>query len=327
MKRQIAMVLTMVMCLSMVTMPAIAEDNIQVMLGGVTIEFDQPPIIEDGRTLVPMRKIFEAMGATVEWDGATQTVTGTKGDTVIIMRIDDTILTKNGVQTRLDVSPKIVNSRTLVPVRAVAESFNCAVDWDGGAQRVSISADRPLSASEAAIVFEVGYDFGYTQGESDRKSNASFVMPLAGQGFRAAEQEAYNVAYKQGWDDGYAGLKKKTEETPTPAPEPASTLTPSSTRHTPTPEEIADPSYIYTHYGPEYKYEWCYVTGYHIGYDHGEAAGRSNWDYWSYNGFYHNTYIDADERAGYEAGFKQGYADGYKAGYESDFAQMKRLEK
>jgi hypothetical protein len=315
----------LVICLSVINIISVsAASPITVSLNGTVIEFDQAPIIEDGRTLVPMRKIFEAMGATVEWDGATQTVTGTKGDTVIIMRIGDTILTKNGVQTRLDVPPKIVNSRTLVPVRAVAESFNCAVDWDGGSQRVSISADNPLSAYDAAIVYEVGYDFGYTQGEADLKSNASFVMPPAGSGLRANEQEVYNAAYKQGWEDGYAGLKKKTEETSTPAQAPAPE--PSSTHHTPTPDEIADPSYIYTHYGPEYKYEWCYVTGYHIGYDHGEAAGSSNWDYWSYNGFYNNTYKDADERAGYEAGFKQGYADGYKVGYESDYAKMKRAE-
>ena len=59
---------------------------IQVFLDGRGILFDQPPIMKDGRTFVPMRAIFEAMGAAVEWDGDTQTITGTKGDTVIVMQ-------------------------------------------------------------------------------------------------------------------------------------------------------------------------------------------------------------------------------------------------
>jgi hypothetical protein len=99
--------------------------------------------------------------------------------------------------------------------------------------------------------------------------------------------------------------------------------TPSPARHIPTQEEIWDPTYTYTHYGPEYRYEWCYVTGYHIGYQQGEVHGSRDQ---SYDDTHSNGYVNADERAGYEDGYKQGYADGYKIGYESDFAQMKRAE-
>jgi len=141
MKKVVAICLVVVMCLSLIGAGAVfaEEAAITVTLNGVAIEFDQPPIIEDGRTLVPMRKIFEAMGAAVDWNGETQTVTGTKGDIVVTMQIGNNVITKNGQGITLDVPPQLVNSRTLVPVRAVAESFNAKVDWNGETQTVIIT--------------------------------------------------------------------------------------------------------------------------------------------------------------------------------------------
>ena len=93
------------------------------------IEFDQNPIIEDGRTLVPMRKIFETLGAAVDWNGETQTITSKKGDTTIVLTVGDTTAYKNGEPIELDVPAKIVNERTLVPVRFIAESLDIIVEW------------------------------------------------------------------------------------------------------------------------------------------------------------------------------------------------------
>jgi len=112
---------------------------ITVTLNGVPIQFDQSPIIENGRTLVPLRAIFEAMGATVDWNGSTQIITVTMKSTTITMRIGNNIMTKNGQNLTLDVPPEIVNDRTLVPVRAIAESFGAIVNWDGDTKTVIIS--------------------------------------------------------------------------------------------------------------------------------------------------------------------------------------------
>ncbi len=111
---------------------------IKVFLDNEKIEFDQPPIIVDDRTLVPLRAIFEAMGATVDWDEHTKTVTSTKGQTTISMTIEKQEMYKNGELITLDVVPQLVGGRTLVPVRAVAEGFNCKVDWDEENQTVMI---------------------------------------------------------------------------------------------------------------------------------------------------------------------------------------------
>lgn len=112
--------------------------DITVELDGSEIAFDQKPVIVDDRTMVPMRAVFEAMGADVNWDGNTQTVTSTKGDTTISMTIGKNEMYKNGKAISLDVAPQIVGDRTLVPVRAIAEAFDISVDWDGDTKTVSL---------------------------------------------------------------------------------------------------------------------------------------------------------------------------------------------
>lgn len=116
----------------------ISTSDMDVQLNGASIEFDQIPLIINGRTLAPVRAIFEALGATVDWEGSTQTITSTRGDTVITMSINNTEMYKNGKMITLDVAPQIIGGRTLVPVRAIAEAFDCEVTWDGATHTVQI---------------------------------------------------------------------------------------------------------------------------------------------------------------------------------------------
>ena len=124
-----------------------AEDNITVTVNGNQLSFDQPPIIKDGRTLVPLRAIFEALGAEVLWLEDEQAVAAQRGDTIIVMQIGKNQFGKmtdndNGVMYDLDVPPEIINGRTLVPARAVAEALDCSVNWDGNTQTVTISSEK-----------------------------------------------------------------------------------------------------------------------------------------------------------------------------------------
>lgn len=115
---------------------------ISVLYDGKRIGFDQLPVIENGRTLVPLRAIFEKIGATVEWDGETQTVIAksTENGTIIRLTIDSTTAIVNGVQVGLDVPAKIINGRTLVPVRFVSDCFGVGVDWNGDIQSVILTS-------------------------------------------------------------------------------------------------------------------------------------------------------------------------------------------
>lgn len=116
--------------------------TIKVTVDGREVNFtDCVPFVKEGRTLVPLRAIFETLGASVGWDDGTQTVTATRKDVTVMFRIGDTTLIKNGVSSQLDVPAQLFESRTVVPVRAIAESFGCKVDWNGNTNTVIITTN------------------------------------------------------------------------------------------------------------------------------------------------------------------------------------------
>lgn len=128
---------------------AIVSSDIKIILNGESIQFDQPPIIEGGRTLVPLRAIFEAMGATVDWNQATQTAIAIKDDITVSLTIGSNVLIRNGENIILDVPAQLIGGRTLAPARAVAESFEATVDWDRDTHTVIITyAENSQSISE-----------------------------------------------------------------------------------------------------------------------------------------------------------------------------------
>ena len=121
-----------------------ALDEIGVILDGKKLEFDQNPVIISDRTLVPFRKILESMGAQVGWDGENRIVTAKKDDIELKLTIDNKTMYKNGEAIELDVAPTVINDRTMVPARAVSESFKAKVNWDGQTRTVIISTDTVI---------------------------------------------------------------------------------------------------------------------------------------------------------------------------------------
>ncbi|MBQ8636774.1 MAG: copper amine oxidase N-terminal domain-containing protein [Clostridia bacterium] len=112
---------------------------ITVMVDGAKLEFDQNPVAVNGRTLLPLRAVFDALGAYVDWDQATQTVTSRRGDIEVKVTIGSDKMYVNGVEKILDVPAQALNNRSLVPVRAVGEAFECNVGWDGATFTVNIT--------------------------------------------------------------------------------------------------------------------------------------------------------------------------------------------
>ena len=119
----------------------IISDEVKVVINGEKINFDVQPTIIEGRTLVPLRAIFEALGATVDWNGDTQTVTSEKEGTTISLQIGSNKMYVNNSEKILDVAAKVINNRTLVPVRAISEAFGCNVEWDGETKTVIIKTE------------------------------------------------------------------------------------------------------------------------------------------------------------------------------------------
>ena len=135
------------------------EIYVTVTFNGEELEFDVPPQIMNSRTMVPLRAIFEKMGAEVDWENDTQTVTATKGDTVVVLVIGDQFPTINGEVVEIDQPGVIVDSRTLAPLRFVAEAFGGEVDWIGETWTATITLagdedDEDVNTSDVEEVEE-----------------------------------------------------------------------------------------------------------------------------------------------------------------------------
>ncbi len=116
------------------------KQNISIVIDGRTIESDTSPVISGGRTLVPIRVVANGLGADVQWNGETREVTIVKGADTLVLQIDNSIMTKNGEELALDTAPTILNSRTMVPIRAVSEALEADVQWDGQTRTVIITS-------------------------------------------------------------------------------------------------------------------------------------------------------------------------------------------
>lgn len=100
--------------------------------------FTQPPITESDRTLVPMRFLFEQLGAEVDWDNDTQTAIAQKANTTINFSIDNTTATVNGEQVTMDVPARLVGDKTMVPLRFLSEELGYTVEWDEGTRMATV---------------------------------------------------------------------------------------------------------------------------------------------------------------------------------------------
>lgn len=131
--------------------PAEADTPPTVTLNGAALYFDVQPVIVGGRLLVPLRTIFDALGASVTWDAATQTVSAVQGSTTVVLTINSQVAYKNGVPVSLDVPPALVSGRTMVPLRFVAESMSCYVNFDPVANQVTIQSGQNTTTSTVNV--------------------------------------------------------------------------------------------------------------------------------------------------------------------------------
>ena len=152
-----------------------AEQPITVEVNKAEVLFDAPPVNVNGRILVPVRAIFESMGATVTWNADTQTVSSRLDGSVVVMTIGQSIMKVNGEPISLDVPPQIISDRTMVPARAAAEALDARVLWLPSENKVSITteafsenlANIKLHTSEKTLSYlgdttrESAFEFSY----------------------------------------------------------------------------------------------------------------------------------------------------------------------
>lgn len=114
-------------------------DSKTYMTKGVNKPLDTAPFIENGSTLVPFRTILEELGYVIDWNAQTSTITATREDSTIKLKINSKLATVDGVQQNMSVAPKVVSGRTVVPLRFISENSGANVEWDDKAKTITIT--------------------------------------------------------------------------------------------------------------------------------------------------------------------------------------------
>lgn len=196
---------TVLMCSMMsasAVTPAVAANYTtpSIVIDSRTISSDTDPFIIDGTTLVPLRVISENLGASVDWDATTRTVTVTKGNTTIQLTVDEYLARINGEAVTISMSPRIINNRTMVPLRFIGETFDCQVGWDGETKTVTITTN-----GEVAPPFEQAQvdSFGRAIRTTNLPSNAS-MFPYIAEGVpNWCYEQQEKIWYNNAWGPNY----------------------------------------------------------------------------------------------------------------------------
>lgn len=117
-----------------------ASDDVKVVIDGRPIQFDVPAQIINGRTMVPVRKVFEELGMSIQWDEESQSVLAGKTGVIIELPIGSLTVYHNTVSQTTDTPAQIVDGRTLVPIRLISEFSGAIVSWDDAARTVYITS-------------------------------------------------------------------------------------------------------------------------------------------------------------------------------------------
>lgn len=116
----------------------VAAPDVHVFVDGQPVAFDVPPQIDNGRVLVPLRGVFERLGATVDWNNQAQTVYAQRGATYISLVIGSPQAIVDGQPVPIDAPAMLVGDRTMVPLRFVSQTLGSTVNWDASSSTVAI---------------------------------------------------------------------------------------------------------------------------------------------------------------------------------------------
>lgn len=126
--------------------------QLNIEVNGKKLELKDRPYVISQRTLIPVRDIAEAMGATVIWNGVDREVMVQLGDIKLLLKLDSTTVYVNGRATQSEVKTQIINSRTYVPLRLISEQLGAAVNWYQASQTITI--DKAV-ASQTYVLDEI----------------------------------------------------------------------------------------------------------------------------------------------------------------------------
>lgn len=146
---------TLAICAAFAAAQSGPPDGIMVTVDGTPVDFQgQQPMSYNGRVLVPLRGVFEQMGAFVNWNPATREVYAMRGHDDVHLAVGSRIATVDGRRLALDAPPRIVNGSTMVPLRFLGESLGADVRWDNPSRLVAISTQDDLNGGRAETIVQ-----------------------------------------------------------------------------------------------------------------------------------------------------------------------------
>ncbi len=164
-------------CIFFVVAPiGFSDEHISVIINDQPVEFQTSPMVNDGVLMVPMRELFEAMSAEVLWIGEDQTVVAYRDNMHLKLKIGDKVAFKNGKKFTMLAAPTIRESRTLIPVEVIAETFDLMTNWNEGTKTLSLSASSDIAGlktfgreiyktqilEDLGVVIAIPYDWNKT---------------------------------------------------------------------------------------------------------------------------------------------------------------------
>ncbi len=192
--------LTFIFLIALILAPAYSAEAAKVAVDGRQVNI--LTVTKNDTILVPLRTIFQALGAGVNWDEQTQTVTANKKQTTIELQIGSKVAYCNGNQVLLQTPGKIVNGNTMVPLRFVSEALGAAVDWNKETQTITIlsnnndaggaawpTEDQLGRAISCSAVYNISSEIPYDLFMVDE----AFSIFSDGQEFLDANKEALSV--------------------------------------------------------------------------------------------------------------------------------------
>lgn len=120
------------------TAPVVQSPPIKIIVNGQTQTYSQSPLMVNGTTLVPMRGIFESLGATVDWNSQSKKITGKRNNTSVTLTVGTKQASVNDKPVALTESARVVNGSTLVPLRFIGEALSASVQWDSSSRTITI---------------------------------------------------------------------------------------------------------------------------------------------------------------------------------------------
>jgi|GEM_PF-3197082 len=199
---------------------AAAAAGPEVYLDSQVLYFDVDPVTENNHTLVPLRAIFEAMGANLTWDQESQTATAVNGDTTVVLTVGSTSPMINGQVQTLDIPAQVVNQHILAPLRFVGEAFGGTVSWDQAANKIDIVSKTagtatPPSQAVLSITGEklnaaMNYNLSDLKGMKDIiLTDTYYSRGKAKENWAAASHNEYTGISLAGLLEQKVGLKDK----------------------------------------------------------------------------------------------------------------------